>query len=141
MRVVEVEVARTHAVRNRVLRPGWDPDAVRYEGDDRDDARHFAVENDAGEVVAVATFLPAGPGEHHLRYMAVDDRVQGNGVGRLLLATATEQLRAAGATRLWCDARDTALGFYERLGWRVTGPGFIHGELHLPHHPMELLLL
>src|SRR3954470_14002560 len=114
MRVVEVEVARTHAVRNRVLRPGWDPAAVRYEGDDRSDARHFAVEDDAGEVAAVATFLPAGRGEYHLRYMAVDDHVQGGGVGRLLLPPAIDRLRAAGAPRLWCDARDTAIGFYER---------------------------
>lgn len=139
MRVVEVEVARTHAVRGAVLRAGWDPAAITYEGDDRADARHFALEDD-GVTVAVATFLPTGSGEFQLRYMAVLPGTQGSGAGRRLLTTATERLRGDGATRIWANARDTALGFYERLGWSVLDDGFIEEVTGLPHHRMELLL-
>jgi phosphoribosylformimino-5-aminoimidazole carboxamide ribotide isomerase len=70
--------------------------------------------------------------------MAVDPAAQGTGVGRTLLEAALERLRAAGVTRMWCNARDTAVPFYEHLGWTVTGPGFLHAESGLPHHRMEL---
>jgi predicted GNAT family N-acyltransferase len=32
-------------------------------------------------------------------------------------------------------ARDTAIGFYEKLGYKVKGDGFI--EVNVPHHVME----
>jgi GNAT superfamily N-acetyltransferase len=89
--------------------------------------------------LAVATFVPTDEGVQ-LRGMAVDPGAQGTGVGRLLVEAAVERLRAAGVTRMWCNARDTAVPFYERLGWRIIAPGFVHAESGLPHHPMELLL-
>lgn len=54
----------------------------------------------------------------------VSPAVQGNGVGRKLLAAATEQLAQAGASRvvLWVFERNApARLFYERQGWRPTG--------------------
>ncbi|MEY2568086.1 MAG: hypothetical protein QOE35_2615 [Actinomycetota bacterium] len=139
MRVVEVEAARTHALRSRVLRGGVAPEKLTFAGDDVAGTFHLAVEDPTGAVVAVGTFIPTDQGTR-LRYMAVDPAVQGSGAGRALLDAAVERLRAAGVTRLWCNARDPAVGFYERLGWTVTGPGFVDDEVDLPHHPMQLLL-
>jgi predicted GNAT family N-acyltransferase len=42
----------------------------------------------------------------------------------------------AGARRLWANGRDTALGFYERFGFRVVGDGIVLSGL--PHHRIEL---
>ena len=92
---------------------------------------------DDGELVAVATFVPTADGVQ-LRGMAVDPARQGTGLGRVLVDAAVERLRAAGVRRLWCNARDDAVPFYERLGWRVTGAGFVDEQLGIPHHPMEL---
>ena len=69
-----------------------------------------------------------------LRGMAVDEGLQGTGVGRVLLTAAVDRLRAQGADVLWANARDTALGFYQRLGWRVEGDGFLYGYRDMPHH-------
>jgi GNAT superfamily N-acetyltransferase len=136
MRVVEVEAARTHDLRRRVLLVP--PRPVTLPGDELPGTFHLAV-MDGDDVVAVATLVP-GPEGVQLRGMAVDPDRQGQGIGRLLLDAAVERLRSAGVTRLWCNARDVAVPFYERLGWRVTGEGFFHEESGLPHHPMELLL-
>ena len=46
------------------------------------------------------------------------------------------RVRASGATVLWCNARDTALGFYARLGFTVYGDGFVTADSGLPHHVM-----
>lgn len=136
MHVVEVEVADTYDLRRRVLLVP--PRPLELEGDEQADTVHLAV-RDGDRLVAVAAFVPGAEGVQ-LRGMAVDPDVQGQGVGRLLLDSAMERLRAAGVTRLWCNARDTAVPFYERLGWTVTGPGFLHAESGLPHTPMQLLL-
>jgi hypothetical protein len=37
---------------------------------------------------------------------------------------------------VWAKARDTALGFYLRLGWVVVGEGFVYNGL--PHHTAVL---
>jgi GNAT superfamily N-acetyltransferase len=44
-------------------------------------------------------------------------------VGRSLLATAEEALRAAGVRRAWLNTeeRGPAVAFYERCGWRREG--------------------
>jgi GNAT superfamily N-acetyltransferase len=67
---------------------------------------------------------------------------QGNGVGRQLLAAATEQLARDGATRavLWVfEGNAPARLFYAREGWRPTGvrrvePRFGVPELELGRH-------
>jgi ribosomal protein S18 acetylase RimI-like enzyme len=139
MRVVEVEVDRTRELRARVLRPGQRADELHFATDDIAGTFHLAVEED-GEVVGIVSFVPRQPREWQLRSMAVDPAYERRGIGRLLVDAGVERLRAAGATRVWCNARDVAIGFYERLGWRICGDGFVQEELGIPHHPMELLL-
>jgi predicted GNAT family N-acyltransferase len=44
-------------------------------------------------------------------------------VGRLLLDASLELVGARGGDLVWCDARTTAAGFYERAGFTVVaGP-------------------
>ena len=57
-----------------------------------------------------------------------------------MLEHATARLRAGGASLLWANGRDTALGFYERAGFTVVGDGYLMGESGLPHHRVELEL-
>ncbi|MDQ1374310.1 MAG: hypothetical protein QOJ09_1648 [Actinomycetota bacterium] len=137
MRVIEVEATRTHDLRRRVLLVP--PRPLELDGDNLPGTFHLGVVDDADELIGVATFVPTPRGVQ-LRGMAVDPASQGGGVGRLLLSAALDRLRSAGVTRVWCNARDSAVPFYERLGFTVTGPGFRHAESGLPHHPMELLL-
>ena len=95
---------------------------------------------DDGAVLAVATFLarpyPGRPGATatQLRGMAVEPAQQGRGIGQVLLSAAIERLRADGVEVLWAKARDTSLGFYERLGLRVDGDGYVTPDTGLPHH-------
>ena len=138
MRVREVDLDATYDLRRRVLRSGTPTSDVRMAGDEVPGTYHLGVDDD-GELVAVATFVPTGDAVQ-LRGMAVAPERQGTGVGRVLLAAAVDRLRAAGVGTLWCNARDVAIPFYERLGWRVTGDGFIDQATAIPHHRMELHL-
>ncbi|HEV7886430.1 MAG TPA: GNAT family N-acetyltransferase [Acidimicrobiales bacterium] len=151
MKVTRVSAAETHEVRRRVLRADLPDSSVSFPGDDDAGAVHLAAwsgdgggDGDGGEggdeVVGVASFFPS-PYEGRpdapawqLRGMAVVPAVQGQGVGSALLAEGVVAARAAGAAVLWANGRDSAVGFYERHGWKVVGDGFVYGPARLPHH-------
>ena len=50
------------------------------------------------------------------------------------MRAVVDAARNRGAEVLWANGRDTALGFYERIGFRVDGDGFVDDEMHLEHH-------
>jgi GNAT superfamily N-acetyltransferase len=142
---LDVRVARAEDVfplRHAVLRPGRPVSASVYATDA--DAVHVGAWDD-GTLVGCATVFPdpwpgppPEPGAWRLRGMAVDPSYQRGGVGRAVLAVAGDAARRAGAPLLWANARSTAVGFYERLGWRVVGPEFETADTGLPHKPMLL---
>jgi predicted GNAT family N-acyltransferase len=74
-----------------------------------------------------------------LRQMAVDDAVQGQGIGAQLLAAAEAETRAAGKTRITLAARVTAQPFYARNGYTAMGDVFV--EVTLPHIVMQKTLI
>ena len=63
--------------------------------------------------------MPTGD-EIQLRGMAVDGGQQGRGIGAALLTAGVERAAARGATAVWANARDSALGFYLRHGSRCS---------------------
>src|SRR2546423_14508312 len=73
-----------------------------------------------------------------LRQMAVLNSLQGKGIGRALMIFAENIARDRGFKKLTMHARKTAVGFYERLGYRVCGQEF--EEVTIPHYVMEKLL-
>ncbi|MFT7519713.1 MAG: putative N-acetyltransferase YhbS, partial [Kiritimatiellia bacterium] len=108
----------------QVLRPGRDRSTAIFDGDDAEDTMHWVAEADEG-VVGVVTVMrrpfPEEPGPAlQLRGMAVHPSWQKKGVGRALLQALEADVRAP----IWCNARATAIVFYERNGWRRTGTTF-----------------
>lgn len=70
-----------------------------------------------------------------LRQMAVLNNLQGKGVGRALMLFAETIARDRGFRRITMHARSTAIGFYERLGYKTCGDQF--SEVTIPHYEME----
>lgn len=99
---------------------------------------HYGMFDDDGEMHACVIATPFAPGKYQIRQMAVIERQQGNGVGRELLTQAEQSLRETGATELMLQARDVAVGFYEKLGYRPVGDMFIH--VGIPHLEMRKTL-
>lgn len=73
-----------------------------------------------------------------LRQMAVPNSMQGKGIGRALMIFAENIARDLGYKKLTMHARKTALGFYQKLGYRATGNEFM--EVTIPHFIMEKAL-
>jgi GNAT superfamily N-acetyltransferase len=135
------DAAEIRALRMAVLRPGWPVTPSDY--DELPATRHVAA-FDGDRVVACASVFPSPyqgiPNAWQLRGMAVAPDRQGTGLGAQVLLGAIDLVRVAGAPLLWANARVSALGFYERLGFDVVGQEFAHGPLELPHKVIVLTL-
>jgi ribosomal protein S18 acetylase RimI-like enzyme len=77
-------------------------------------------------------------GTVRLRQMAVLNNLQGKGIGRALMQFAENIARDRGFRKITMHARKTAIGFYEKLGYSVSGEQF--EEVSLPHFTMEKVL-
>jgi len=56
-----------------------------------------------------------------IRQMAVQNNLQGKGIGASLMSFVENLARDKGYRNLVMHARDTAIGFYEKFGYRVIG--------------------
>lgn len=74
-----------------------------------------------------------------LRQMAVHKSQQGKGVGGQLLIFAENVARHKGYQKMVMNARKTAVGFYEKLGYNAKGDEF--EEVTIPHFLMEKTLI
>lgn len=72
---------------------------------------------------------------YKLRQMAVAPEVQGEGIGKKLLAATAEFASRNGRNRIVLHARATAVPFYLKDGYVVKGEGF--EEVGIPHFYME----
>ncbi len=75
------------------------------------------------------------PGTVRLRQMAVLNDLQGKGIGRALMNFAENLARDRGYRIVRMHARANAIGFYEKVGYRVKGERFV--EVTIPHYVME----
>ncbi len=122
------------ALRYRVLRK---PLGVEWTDEERGwelKEKHFGMWED-GKLVACLVVRPLGEGRAKIRQMAVEPELQGTGYGRRLLEGVEDWLGSEGIRRIELNARDVAVGFYEKLGYRRVGEGFT--EVGIPHRRME----
>jgi len=142
-----LEAAETHELRRVVLRGGSEDAAVVYPTDEEPATWHLGVVDEEGTVVATSTFFPEPcplrpevDAAFRLRSMAVAPALQGRGFGALVLGSAVDRLREAGTALVWANARDSALGFYVRLGFEVSDRRFVDADSGLDHTVVVRLL-
>ena len=70
-----------------------------------------------------------------LRQMAVQNNLQGKGIGASMLNYAENIARDHGYKSMVMHARKPVVGFYEKLGYKVTSEEF--EEITIAHHLME----
>ena len=93
---------------------------------------------DAGRVVGCVLFHPEGSATGRLFQMAVEPDRQGTGLGTRLVRALEDALSARGFREITLHARDTAVGFYARLGYVSFGAPYV--EVGIPHQGMRRAL-
>lgn len=70
-----------------------------------------------------------------LRQMAVIAGLQGKGIGRSIMQFSENIARDLGFKRMVMHARESAVGFYEKLYYKKVGDIFM--EVNIPHYFLE----
>jgi len=124
-------------LRNEILRKPLGLSFTREELEkEKDDILMGAFEDDKLLGCCLLTRMDAKT--VRLRQMAVPKSMQGKGVGRALMIFAENIARDLGYRKLCMHARKTAVGFYQKLGYGISGDEFL--EVTIPHYVMEKTL-
>jgi GNAT superfamily N-acetyltransferase len=124
MKILRISHHDTWPLRTQVLIPDHDIKKAKFIGDDDDDISfHLGAFND-GKLVSVASFfydrnsLFPDLHQYQLRGMATQPECQNQGLSRELLKMAFPIIKQNLCSLLWCNAKITAVGFYEKVGFK-----------------------
>jgi ribosomal protein S18 acetylase RimI-like enzyme len=92
-----------------------------------------AFEDD--QILGCCMLVEEEPQTVRLRQMAVSNDLQGKGIGKALMNFAENLARDRGYKTITMHARDNAIGFYEKMGYKKRGAEF--KEVTIPHYVME----
>jgi len=103
------------------------PESIEIDGRDTD-CRHVLAADSAGRPIGSARLDDSGK----IGRMAVLCEYRGRGVGTMMLRAIMDCGRASGITDFHLSAQITAVGFYEKMGFRAAGPKFHEaGIIHI----------
>lgn len=121
-------------LRNEILRQplglSFTPEELAKE---KDDILIGAFDED--DLLACCMLTKATSDSLRLRQMAVQNNLQGKGIGASMLHFAENLTKDKGYNKIIMHARETATGFYEKLGYKIVGDKFT--EVTIPHYVME----
>ena len=123
-------------LRWKLLRAPWN----YPKGSERDNlegsAHHVTARSSEGRLLGVGRLHLNSDAEAQIRFMAVAENAQGQGVGRAIVEHLEQLAIEHGVQRIMLNARDIAVGFYEKLGYVSLGPAEIVFEA-VDHALME----
>jgi len=108
-------------LRYRVLREplGQPPGSERNDGDET--GVHFALYAD-NKLKAIARLDQSGAKVAQVRFLAVETDQQSSGYGRMIMEATEKAAKQRGDTKMILHARDYAVDFYLKLGYRLIEP-------------------
>lgn len=115
-------------LRTEVLRNGKSEPPARNPEDDLKETFHVAyLENE--QIIGIATFHPVSLKDYEgigyqLRGMAVQPQFQKKGIGKEILLFGENELKKRKVSYVWCNAREKAFPFYEKMGYQYISDFF-----------------
>lgn len=131
---IEIQKVNTNQIldiRHRVLWPDRSPDFVKVDEDDS--GFHFGLYFNQ-KLVSVISLFAVGDSIRFRKFATLPE-FQGKGLGSRLLEHAIDFAIQNQYASIWCDARTSALGFYERFGFRKFSAPFF--KEHIEYYKIE----
>ncbi len=118
------EIEQYFELRWRMLRAPWG-EAEGSEVDDiEDQCFHIMVMNNE-HVLGVGRLQFNSADEAQIRYMAVEKKHERNGIGRLIVNALEQEAISKSINTVMLDAREPAVGFYQKLGYRIEEKSYV----------------
>ncbi|WP_417384268.1 GNAT family N-acetyltransferase [Gimesia sp.] len=139
MNFIEIPFQSAHydqacQLRNKILRQPLGLDLREEDLSAEVDYFHFGI-LEGERVIACVLVVPVSAVKAKVRQMAVASEFQNQGLGKKLLINMEDYLKQRGFQLLELDARISAVGFYQKLGYEVEGDEFL--SVSIPHQKMK----
>lgn len=117
------EFEKYYELRWRILRKPWG----RPRGSEKDQldesSFHIMVCENNKTPIAIGRLHFNSKDQCQIRYMAVEENYRGKGYGKIVLDVLEKRAKERDAKQIVLDARETAIEFYEKAGYKATEPG------------------
>ena len=116
LEIKEIKPSETLDLRHRILSPKKSIDSIILAEDDS--GQHFGLFKDNQLISVISLFIENDTAQ--FRKFATENSEQNKGYGSILLNHIVEESLKNNVKNLWCNARLTALIFYEKFGFEVV---------------------
>ncbi|MCL6259312.1 GNAT family N-acetyltransferase [Aquiflexum sp. TKW24L] len=120
MTIKEVSLDQILPIRQQVMWPDKHIDFVRVSEDEQ--GIHFGLFAEGNLISVVSVFIHGQ--EAQFRKFATLEQYQGKGYGSRLLQYIFDFLEEKKVSRIWCNARISKAGFYQKFGMNTTAAAF-----------------
>lgn len=118
-----ISTEETYPLRRAVLRKEFPNETHQFNGDFDQDTFHLGYFH-GNNLIGILTIMKKA-NVAQLRGMAVSEDFQGKGIGRMLIEKAEKIVTKDNISKIWMNAREKAVPFYEKLGYKIEGEIFI----------------
>ena len=122
-------------LRWRILRKPWDQPKGSEKDELEEKSIHVMVCNEVRIPIGVGRAHFNSDEEAQIRYMAVEEEWQGKGIGKMILSYLEEKIKEKGTKNIVLNARDIAIKFYERNGYKIVKKAHTLFDV-IPHYRM-----
>ena len=137
--VTEEEMEQYYNLRWKVLRAPFNLPKGSEKDDMEEESYHIIAITDENKVVGTGRVHFNDEEEAQIRFMAIDSPASGRSLGRRILSSLEEYARKNKASCVILNAREKAVSFYTRNGYKAIGEGLTtHGNIR--HKKMRKFL-
>ncbi|MDH5485367.1 MAG: GNAT family N-acetyltransferase [Gammaproteobacteria bacterium] len=106
-------------LRWQLLRKDWQQPMGSEKDELEDQSYHLLVRGEDNQAIGVGRLHFISDTQAQIRYMAVLENYQGQGVGRLMVQALEQHAAANNRNRIILHARENAVGFYIKLNYQT----------------------
>lgn len=125
VKIQNITWQETLEIRHQVLWPDKPISFCKVEGDQS--AIHYGAFIDEKLVCVASIYIDNQ--EARLRKFATLPKFQGKSIGTKVIEHAISNLKSLNINYFWCDARATALSFYQKFGLEIEGNEFKKSDI------------
>lgn len=127
--IKQIHYKETYPIRQIVLRPNRPLETCFFQGDEWKTTFHFGLFFEEKLVGIISLFKNNHAdfpeiNQYQIRGMAVLPEYQKLGFGQKLVEYSQDYLKQKNTDLIWFNAREKAVGFYSKIGYRVFGEAF-----------------
>jgi predicted GNAT family N-acyltransferase len=125
LKVKNIQASETWDLRHRVMAPNRPFDSIKLPKDE--EGLHFGLLEEEKLISVISLFVEKDNAQ--FRKFATEISEQNKGYGSILLNHIIEESNKNNVKNLWCNARMTALGFYEKFGFKAVSETWMDHEI------------